>query len=109
MSAPGGDYSFSHTSPEWEPLPALLASFSVPPDTFARLITVLLWPLQEALPPLSLGLERTCFFLLIFLFKQMNNILALKVQERWGQQLSQVGNEGVAGLPLGLQDALCFR
>lgn len=36
---------------------------------FCKLITALLWPLQEALPPPALGLERSCFFLLIFCFK----------------------------------------
>ena len=57
---------------------------------------------------LTLGLEKTCFFLLIFFFKQVNNILALKGPKRWSQQLIQVGDEGVASLPLGIWDALCL-
>lgn len=53
--------------------------------------------------PLSLtpGLEKTCFFLLIFFFKQVNNILVLKSPNRWSRQLIQVRDEGVASLPRG--------
>lgn len=42
-------HDFFNKGPKWELLPALLASLPVSPAAFAKLITALLGPLQEAL------------------------------------------------------------